>query len=93
MVKLGDWVQRTREPLPGFPAFDWHQFAFGQVVHIDTDETVQVEFPSRLMSISQIDDKSDRFKMWNKGEYLPLDKQSKQTKEKEFEEYRKSHTV
>jgi hypothetical protein len=31
--------------------------------------------------------------MWNKGEYLPLDKQSKQTKEKEFEEYRKSHTV
>jgi len=22
MVKLGDWVQRTREPLPGFPAFD-----------------------------------------------------------------------
>ena len=22
MIKLGDWVQRTREPLPGFPAFD-----------------------------------------------------------------------
>ena len=22
MEKLGDWVQRTREPLPGFPAFD-----------------------------------------------------------------------
>ena len=22
MTKLGDWVQRTREPLPGFPAFD-----------------------------------------------------------------------
>ena len=22
MVKLGDWVHRTKEPLPGFPAFD-----------------------------------------------------------------------
>jgi hypothetical protein len=39
------------------------------------------------MSISQIDDKSDRFKMWNKGEYLPLDEQSKKVKEKQFKEY------
>jgi hypothetical protein len=39
------------------------------------------------MSISQIDDKSDRFKMWNKGEYLPLDEQSKKTKEKQFQEH------
>ena len=22
MVKLGDWVHGTKEPLPGFPAFD-----------------------------------------------------------------------
>ena len=45
------------------------------------------------MSISQIDDKSDRFKMWNKGEYLPLDKQSKKIKEKQFQKHCKiSHS-
>jgi len=87
MVKLGDWVQRTREPLPGMPPFDWQEFAFGQVVHIEDDETVEVEFPCRCMSISQVSDSLDRFKMWHPGEYLLLDKQSRKIKEKQFQEH------
>jgi len=45
------------------------------------------------MSISQVNDKSDRFKMWNKGEYLLLDKQSRKIKEKQFKHHCKiSHS-
>ena len=39
------------------------------------------------MSISQVDDKSDRFKMWNKGEYLPLDDKSRKIKQKQFKHH------
>jgi hypothetical protein len=39
------------------------------------------------MSITHVSDKSDRFKIWNKGEYLPLDEQSKKIKEKQFQEH------
>jgi hypothetical protein len=46
------------------------------------------------MSISQVSDSLDRFKMWHKGEYLPLDKQSKKIKEKQFQEHCKlTHTI
>ena len=93
MVKIGDWVQRTEEPLDWMKPFDWHQFAFGQVVHIDTDETVMVEFPSRLMSVSNISDRSDRFKNWNKGEYLLLDDESRKIKQKQFDHHCKVNHV
>ena len=52
-----------------------------------------VEFPSRLMSISHISDKSDRFKNWNKGEYLLLDDESRKIKQKQFDHHCKVNHV
>jgi len=39
------------------------------------------------MSISQVSDSLDRFKMWHKGEYLPLDDKSRRVKQKQFKHH------
>ena len=70
MIKVGNWVQRSKDPLPVNETFDWYPWSIAQVVQLD-DDGIHVLFACKCMTYDE-----SGLKFWLHGEYEPLNKSS-----------------